>query len=688
MANNRINKYVGAIALGTMLMAVPGCTDTWDDHYDSSASVSGTDKTLWDVIKSNPNYSNFARILERAKYYKDDQHPMKTYSYADILSGGQVNTVWVPDNSVFTEAEAQKWLDMLDAADAAMSRADEGVEVTDATDASLEAGYNVQQQLIGNHIALWRHNISEPGVDTIKMINGKNLEFDKTNKALEKVPLGDYNIPTANGVLHVLKGVAPFHYNFYEYLKFPEEGKARTKLGDYVVSKDTTYFSASGSIEGLPDENGNPTYVDSVYFTSNRLFEGRDYLPNDGAEKWQMVEKGFHARINNEDSVFVMVIPTDAAWNAAYEKLKDAYKYAAKYDDKSKGDLNNSTIITIQDDSPEKDSLQRMSLQMDLISPLVFNIHKQPKVGEDLWTIEKFVSLKGQGADYLLNTRYDTLRAVGDWEPSMLFDGEPVEMSNGIGFEVSTLNFPKEFITPDVEVEIENSGLFYNTQSSRYKMGVGSKRFSFSNEVYEDITNIYGKVSNGNFYHFDAPGPTSGPKVDIKLLGNSPNAYVPNAQVMSGKYDIQIVVVPHWYIDIANAQEISPAFYVQKIDTIVNPDDITDTTFVSTPTNEINQEYVQNLANIYKYKIKATVSYNNNATNGKDKTQASKVIDYDGLKVDTLTVLEDFEFPYSYKNMRFSYPTLYIEGSTGRNDAKNGYVFDLVVDKIILKRKD
>ena len=60
----------------------------------------------------------------------------------------------------------------------------------------------------------------------------------------------------------------------------------------------------------------------------------------------------------------------------------------------------------------------------------------------------------------------------------------------------------------------------------------------------------------------------------------------------------------------------------------------------------------------------------------------------DGTKVDTVTVAKDFEFPYSYKNMRFSYPTLILEESIKSNDFNNGYLYDIVIDKIILKRKD
>ena len=678
MANNRIRKYIGAIALGAVLVAVPSCTDTWDDHYTSD-SASGATGTLWDKIKDNHSYSRFADIVRNAKYYKDDTHPVPTYTYEDILSGGQVNTIWVPDNDALTEEEYQKWMTML-----GESRADEG--------GNSNAAYNVQQQFLGNHIALWRHNISEPGIDTVKMINGKNLIFDKTARTLEGVPLGDeYNIPTANGVMHVLKGIAPFHYNFYEYLKFSEP---QTTFGKYVASKDTTYFDTSRSVEGLPDENGNPTYVDSVYYTSNRLFYPYSYLPDEGREKWEMAQKGFgrggrnenRAELNNEDSVYIVLLPTDAAWDATYAKLQNAYIYPSTYDDKSKGDLNATASRKIAD----VDSLQKMSIEMDMIAPLVFNLKKQPKKGPkkgtEIWTTKMFKGDKSDFDDienrdkFLLNTNSDTLRAIGSWKPSSLFDGEMVEMSNGLGYIVNSLNFPSQYYTPDVEVEVENTGIFYNMESSKYKVGPESRRYTFSNEAYREITEKYGIVSNNNFYHFSAPGPTAGPKVEIKIYGNDNNAYVPDAQVMSGKYDIQVVMVPHWYIDIAIDAEIGDKFY--RTDTIVSEVDITDTTFV----RRIDEWAVDSIAGSNKYKFKATLSYNNNTA--KDKTQASKAIEYNGLKVDTLTVFEDFEFPYSYKNLRFSYPTLYLEGSTSKTDNKNGFVYDFVIDKIILRRKN
>lgn len=591
--------------------------------------------TLWNLIKRNPNFSRFADIVCHAKYYKDNTHPVSTYTYADILNGGQVNTVWVPDNDALTEGEYQKWLQMCESE-------------------SVEDGYIVQLQFLGNHIALWRHSISEPGVEMVRMINGKNLEFDKVNLTLEGLPLGDdYNIPAVNGVMHVLKGVAPFHYNFYEYLKY---SNPQTKLGRYVISKDTTYFSPDLSIEGLPDENGNPTYVDSVFRTTNHLLETTHYIPQNN-NTWLMSKNGFGAHIGKEDSLFVMLLPTDAAWDATYEKLKEAHIYASKYEDKNKGNIN----ITAYLDVPDVDSLQKMSTEMDMISPLVFDIHKQPKINDQImWTLDEFKTDKGARAEYLLNTFGDTLRNIGDWDKATLFgDVEPIEMSNGLAYEVSSWNFPPEYYTPDVEVEIEDTDIFYNKNSSKHRVGSSSKKYLFSNEIFKDITDIYGKVSNDNFYHLDAPGPTSGPKVEIKLMGNSFNAYVPNAQVMNGKYDIQIVVVPHWYLEVAKGTEI----------------------------NYLDETKADSAANVNKYKIRATLTYNNGADTDKNQV-LSTGIDYDGLRVDTLTLCENFEFPYSYKNLRYSYPTLYVESVASKNDAnRNGFVYDLVIDKIILKRK-
>ena len=653
MANNKFNKYIGAIALGAAILAVPSCSD---DHFDptyggdETQSVDAT-KTLWQHICENDKLTKFRTIAENTKFWKDDKHPIPDYTYADILNSGQVATVWAPEDDDFTDAEFQKWLDMC------------------TTD-----GYNVQQQFMGNHIALWRNNISDNKVDTVKMINGKNLVFDKSdnnNCTIQGVSISEKNIPALNGTLHTIKGTTPFHYNFYEYLKF---SPSLPVLSEYVVSKDTTEFIKDASIEGLPDKDGNPSYVDSVYSTRNLLFENYSYLPKSGAEKWDIPLECFHARLNAEDSAFVMVMPTDEALAKAKEKIAHLYNYPKIYEDKDESEASeNAKVVTRTiGDQPQCDSLANMSMNMDLTTPLVFNVKQQPKIGSKLWELEDFIKDKGASAKFLLNTYGDTLRTTDTWDKTSIFNGERIKMSNGYGYLATAWSFPRELFNPDIEVDV-NAATFYMTKSSTiHKIGVSSRSIPFNNEKFAAITNKYGKVYNNNFYYV-APhnNATTNPTFEIKLRGNQNTTSDivtrgKSAEVMSGKYDIQVVLVPSWYSLISAADEIREQF--------------------------LDEEYIKSIADVNKMSFACKVRHANNK-NQDATTNIPGTFKYDGLKVDTITIIEDFEFPYSYKNMRFTYPTLQITGKTSTSktadtSTSKGFTFGLYIDRVILRSKE
>ena len=155
MANKKLFKTLGAITTGALILATPSCTDTWDEHYNDLGTAAG--QNLWEQIQSKPELSIFAEIASKAKYYKDDVHPMNDYTFADLLQSGQVMTVWAPENSAFTAEEKAKWLEMAE------------------TD-----GYNLQKQFMTNHISMWRHPISIAKKDTLNMTNGKEMVFDMT----------------------------------------------------------------------------------------------------------------------------------------------------------------------------------------------------------------------------------------------------------------------------------------------------------------------------------------------------------------------------------------------------------------------------------------------------------------------------------------------------------------------------
>ena len=651
MANNKFNKYIGTIALGITIMAVPSCSDDhFDPNYNGGDNAQAVDatKTLWEHICENPKLTKFKKIVETAKYWKDDTHPIPDWTYADILKSGQIATVWAPEDDDFPDAEYQKWLDMCE------------------TD-----GYNVQQQFLGNHIALWRKNISDTNTDTIKMINGKNLVFDKSDAEKSKiqgVEIKEKNIPALNGTLHTIGGTTPFLYNFYEYLKF---SPSLPLLSEYVVANDTTEFYKEASIEGLPDKDGKPSYVDSVYRNRNLLFENALYLPKSGGEQWDMYFECFHARINQEDSSFVMVMPTDEALEKAKQKIAHLYKYPSFYEDKPKTVSSENTKVVTRTIS-NSDSLTNMSMLMDLTTPLVFNVKQQPKIGSKLWEVEDFIKDNGAAAKYLLNTYGDTLRTIDTWDKTSIFNGNRVKMSNGYGYEATEWAFPRELYNPDIEVEVNAGTMYWMRNSNIYKAGSGSKTIAFNNEKFSYISNKYGKVSQNNFYYIDPTGPKANPTVEVVLRGNLPSTSDivvrgQSAEVMSGKYDIMVVMVPYWYTMIASEEAIPERFY--------------------------EQAYIDSIAAITKMSFTVKVRHNTNKGKQDVLSSASPVIEYDGAKVDTITVWKDFEFPYSYKNMRFTYPTLQIAGATTGSGSSGptvgkGFMFGLYIDRVILKSKE
>lgn len=628
MANKKLFKTLGAITTGALILATPSCTDTWDEHYNDLGTAAG--QNLWEQIQSKPELSIFAEIASKAKYYKDDVHPMNDYTFADLLQSGQVMTVWAPENSAFTAEEKAKWLEMAE------------------TD-----GYNLQKQLLTNHISMWRHPISIAKKDTLNMTNGKEMVFDMTTTpaTMYDVELAQHNIAASNGTLHTVKGILPFHFNFYEYLKFSGENPL---FSQYVIDKDTTYFIEGSSIEGLPDENGNPTYVDSVYVTSNLMFSSSANVSTSTSDKRHMSQKGFAASLNWESGKYIMAIPTDAAWTNTYEKIKSLYTYAESYIDREKSGAKE----TVMRPSENPDSLTDLSVKMDIATPIVFDLDRQGKIGGEEgapWTMEQFIASKGTEAEYFLNTRGDTLRSIENkWDKTELFPGEPVEMSNGYAYISDTWNLPKEYYFPDVE--IKPYSYMFNLFSETFKGSVSSE--TFTNSLYPEIVAKYGKVSKDQFYIMKPDGSTK-PEGNLILQGNYDLAYNRNAKVMSGKYDIYMVLVPYWYKEILDKGNDS--LY-------------------------LDSAYVDSVANISKNKLKLQVIYDNGTKNG-GKGKSIKV-DWDARKVDTVLVIPDMEFPYSYQNLEHSYPIMSIVSDASNSDVKKGYIRELCIDRVILKSKE
>ncbi len=79
----------------------------------------------------------------------------------------------------------------------------------------------------------------------------------------------------------------------------------------YVKRYERIILDEEASVKG-EIVNGNQVYDDSVTVTTNSFVTGYAHL---------------NAELNNEDSLYTIVIPTDAAWQKAYDKIKSYYNY-------------------------------------------------------------------------------------------------------------------------------------------------------------------------------------------------------------------------------------------------------------------------------------------------------------------------------------------------------------------------
>lgn len=641
--------------MGTALLAVPSCTDTWSEHYLTEDAYTANE-SLWEVLEGREDLSNFREIIEKAKFYRDEHHPAFTiegedtvyYTFKDVLNGNTPVTVWAPANEAMTQEEWDKF--------AAMAETD---------------GYNLQQQFLGNHIALYRKTMTKSGQETFRLINSKFATVNYDDSKLQKSNVVEKNIGARNGLLHVLESQNEFLFNLYEYIKF--SGEVNT-FSEYLVKRDTLYFEPSKSIEGLPDENGNPTYVDSVYVLNNMMFDMNSENPTsiDANDAWMNNLNMFHAQLNTEDSAFVMIVPTDIAWETVTNKLKPYYKYVSTYPRMDKTKIGSTKASTSSIFGARKsydngkgyetvDSLQDVNINMDIITPLVFNVNLQPNNGT-VWTLEKFMKGGYRECEYLLTTVGDTIRDVYEeingiktlvWSKNSLFEDASVkeqkEMSNGYAIVSDKWNYPRSYWMRDIDVD---ASVFKTYDKSA---ATNTTEFDINNTISKDWIDEYGRCSEQKYLQVSGRSASTNPEIVFALEG-SKQGY---ADAMSGKYDVQIVLVPRWYETSQDGER--------------------DTTAV-----------------VYKNRLICTLYYwDESLIGGSDLkyTKQNKIvsdkIEYNGEKVDTITVLTDVEFPVSYKNLLQAHPVLHITSDKiSKDDEKANYNRTFNIDRIILKSKE
>ena len=280
------NQYIGMMMMAATMLVATSCSD-FDDYNKAAADATASgNQTLWENINQNPQLSVFASLIQKSGFNKE-------------LSESQYYTVWAPLDGTF---DATPFLSMKDDA--------------------------LMRQFVKNHIASYGHQASGNMTDRIFMLNEKSYDFTgNTTYQFDGIELKEANIPSNNGILHTINGVAAFYPNLYEYITDTLLSKDThiDSLRNYVLRFENTYLDTERSIAG-PIVNGMQTYVDSVIVKENALWET------------------LNIKMNNEDSTYTFIMPTNEAWKKTYNKIQSNFKYIETTNAQS---FNGSSIASV-----------------------------------------------------------------------------------------------------------------------------------------------------------------------------------------------------------------------------------------------------------------------------------------------------------------------------------------------------
>ena len=177
----------------------------------------------------------------------------------------------------------------------------------------LKMEYAVANQFVYNHVARFNYE-SNPAEQEVILLNGKKVKYTAggDNPEFNGVAIQGSPIVASNGTMHLIGTNSPFAYNIYDYIVASDQLK---KLSEYLFdpSIDKYTFSEGSSVQGALNENGDMVYVDSVWNHTNDILNE------------------CNAKLQNEDSLYVAILPTDGAWDAAVENLSKYFKYQSTY---------------------------------------------------------------------------------------------------------------------------------------------------------------------------------------------------------------------------------------------------------------------------------------------------------------------------------------------------------------------
>lgn len=493
--------YQNTVKAGLLGAAVLlGFTACTDDHFDIQPSTVSGSNTIWQNIEANADLDSVAMILRRCKVMKSQTDKAAKQTYAELLATSQQLTAWLPKNGTFN---AKQYLDELDSA--AVLRAKDEM-------AGTRAEYDVANRFARNHIARFNYE-SNMGEQRIALMNSKIVNYNAGEGTFNGVKLdaANANILSSNGMLHVLDGESQFAYNIFERLQV--DSRFAKIYGD--IDKYNVYtFSASSSTPGSMNHNGSMEYVDSVWSRTNSLMTDARLT-----------------YLTDEDSLYVSVIPTDAAYEAARQKLQGLFKYAKNYNyawDASKRDWTNKGTNALKFNT---DSLTTYNVTSRILSASSFSVGYNSEGPVTTSNPQAFLN-HVLTADSLNSARALVIYNKDKGNVNPIFDGQTaddaIKASNGYIFAVDNYNYdPSYSFIQKMNIYGRNTAQITGSTSEQ------AQYVSLDNENQNAEVNVDALGVDNNYYYFPVSG-NSQLNIDFKLNN-----------VLSTKYKISIVLLPN-----------------------------------------------------------------------------------------------------------------------------------------------
>ena len=624
--NNK--KWITAtLTAAALLTAASGCKD---DHFDISPDVLG-EKTIWQNIQDNSQLTQYADILKNV-YYSQTEEKTTSETYADLLNNDQTFTVWAPADGKFDYDYYKQLL----------------------TSGNRDSIYKVEKELIRNNMTRYAHILN--GQDSVKLdlYNEKAawLNYDKATFKGQKISTP--NIPASNGVLHIMDGIAAYQPNIYEYMASRSD---LDSINTFIKSYQKTEFDENASTQG-PTVNGQVTWVDSITFISN------DYT-----------SYYIGAYLNREDSNYVMILPTNTAWDNTLAKTQQYYKFKQTYNQTIYTQTeqgNDTSYVSTTTFTPEElDSLTNLYSKNAICQDLVFNANWQYE-RTPISSIDDIRALDTRG-DSLRSTSGTKFKHTGtlnetnknftveaDNFADMFGNSDPIEVSNGQVYVVDQWNLPTTVFAPVIDRSATT--IFENADNNCIDSDIQWTYINLS-FIEED------QDGNQQVVQVDSTYKYSYLQMGAKTATSNPGAYFKLRNVLSCKYDIFAVI---GYNMSDNKRNKFRAYL-----------------YYDTPTGRITKDSEATLKNpeadaidAKGASLKGTNYFVNHLPYGNYKNGVPNV-----ELTDTICLARDFEFPISYNGMTDAYPTLYLKSNFASTE-KELYSRNIWVNAIILKPKD